>query len=217
MKIADLYKIILEQGFTPEIRKQVEEGTYSSKDIADLMETMAAGNSALEKRVGRLEEVIGNTPNSSTTYLHYKKKHLPDKKSTFLYGAGKIAAGLACGGLLTALGVYTNKSIITAEIGAVVSSFITVSSYFVRGGKVSNLPKYMPEYKNYLKCFGIFGGITGAICGAATYFLLPHAWQGLYEDFFVNILIKGAIGGLCGATIPTMFSCILAEEYKEWP
>ncbi len=55
MKIADLYKIISEQGFTPEIRKQVEEGTYSSKDIADLMETMAASNSALEKKLAELE------------------------------------------------------------------------------------------------------------------------------------------------------------------
>jgi len=216
MKIADLYKIISEQGFTPEIRKQVEEGTYSSKDIADLMETMAAGNSALEKRVGRLEEAIRNTPNSSTAHMPDKKKHLLDKKNTFLYSAGKIAAGLACGGLLTALGVYTSKSIIAAEIGAVVSSFITVSSYFVRGGKLNVIPAYIADYKLYLKYFGIFGGIAGAMCGATAYFLLPYALPEISGDGIFNTLLKGAAGGIGSAVFPTMFSCIMAEEYKEW-
>ena len=79
MKIADLYKIISEQGFTPEIRKQVEEGTYSSKDIADLMETMAAGNSALEKKLAELEGRIDykKTDTDQNTGSLYPKLGIP--------------------------------------------------------------------------------------------------------------------------------------------
>lgn len=207
MKIAELYKIILDQGFTPEVRKQIEEGTYSSKDIADLMETMAAGNSALEKRVAELEERLVQKQKSTSSP--------PDKKNNFLYTAGRITAGVACGSILVAVGMYVGKYVAAAEIGAAVSSFITVSSYFIYGGRFDDLPEHKRENaKMELKQIGSLGGIVGAICGGIAYGVIPLVLSELSADSVANILIKGTVGGIIGASLPIYFACTSVEDAR---
>ncbi len=55
MEYDELFKIVLEKGFTPEIKKQIEAGTYFGRDIANIMEAISAHYSLLEKKIAVLE------------------------------------------------------------------------------------------------------------------------------------------------------------------
>lgn len=212
MDYDELFKIILENGFTPEIRKQLEERAYSSKDIADLIEIMAkdkAGHAEIKQKLDGIEAKITGKK-ADETYI---------TKNSFLYTVGNkvgkaleyaiqipaeiifsvkegieenkgIAAGVIGAGLLTAAGIFVGSYLAVAEIGALVGGIIPPVVCTASQGV--DLDERGPKAVG-----AVFGALAGAVGACLAYGLIPE----FASQDAMNIIGKGVLSGGAGGVV----------------
>lgn len=222
MEYEELFKIILENGFTPEIRKELEERAYSSKDIADLIQVIAkdkADHAEIKKKLEGIEARLGekkvDAEYITKDSLTYKTgKALVETPAEIISGIKEnpsLTAGVIGVGLLTAAGVYVGSYLAVSEIGGAIGGVIPL--IFCNAWKTlteNNISNY--ELRQNIGKISLTGTIFGAISGIAAACLAYGIIPDIAPHEAMNIIGKGVLSGVAGGIIGMFASYAHTDE-----